>query len=98
MDPIEEVQPLKLDNLGPIIINTDGSTSRIPNFHTFTEDEKAHAFKLIARRNEARRALLIEQRKLETEKEREEITENQVEILAIEDGNENMAKDDNPGS
>ena len=45
----------KLDELGPIIINSDGSMSRIPNWATMDDNEKATAQRLIAKRNERRK-------------------------------------------
>jgi hypothetical protein len=58
----EESQPkqnvsetMKFDHLGPIIINSDGSTSRISNWDTMTETEQQKTLKLIARRNQIRR-------------------------------------------
>ncbi len=94
MNSIDEIQPLKLDNLGPIIINTDGSTSRIPNFHTFTEDEKAHAFKLISKRNEARRLVLIEQRRVNGSEIAESVTADNETIETRNDTGELLALED----
>ena len=51
---------VKLDALGPIIINSDGTLSRIPNWSEMTENEKASATRLISRRNLSRKKLLSE--------------------------------------
>ena len=50
----------KLKDLGPIIINSDGSMSRIPNWSTMDDNEKATAQRLIAKRNERRKKELAE--------------------------------------
>lgn len=50
----------KLDALGPIILNTDGSMGRIPNWSEFTETEKAQAIRLITARNKRRKEALLE--------------------------------------
>jgi hypothetical protein len=51
-----------LDMLGPIVLNTDGSMSRISNWKEMTDGEKASAQRLIAKRNKSRKqALLTEQ-------------------------------------
>jgi predicted Fe-S protein YdhL (DUF1289 family) len=45
---------VKLDHLGPIILNTDGSTSRISNWSDMTEQEQQNTLRLIAKRNKKR--------------------------------------------
>ncbi len=45
---------VKLDHLGPIIINTDGTVARIANWHALTEAEQAVALRRIAKRNKER--------------------------------------------
>lgn len=52
--PLEETVAVKLDNLGPIIINTDGSMSRIPNWLEMPEDEKIKTVRLVSKRNKSR--------------------------------------------
>jgi hypothetical protein len=49
---------LALDALGPIIINADGTTSRIANWTELSPGEQAVALKRVARRNAERRAAL----------------------------------------
>lgn len=51
-------QPLKLDALGPIVLNSDGTTSRISNWSTMTEAEQRNTMRLIAKRNKKRQAEL----------------------------------------
>lgn len=43
--------PVKLDGLGPIIINSDGSTSRIANWAEMTPEEQERTQRIIAKRN-----------------------------------------------
>jgi predicted Fe-S protein YdhL (DUF1289 family) len=51
-------QAMKLDILGPIIINTDGTTRRIDNWDKLTEKEKEVTWRRIRKRNAERRELL----------------------------------------
>ena len=51
-------QPLKLDALGPIVLNSDGTTSRISNWSAMTEAEQRNTIRLIAKRNKKRQAEL----------------------------------------
>uniref|UniRef100_A0A0S1MIR1 Uncharacterized protein n=2 Tax=Phakopsora pachyrhizi TaxID=170000 RepID=A0A0S1MIR1_PHAPC len=57
----EEPQALKmnggsvtLDHLGPMVINTDGTISRISNWANLSEIERTRTLRLVAQRNEAR--------------------------------------------
>jgi hypothetical protein len=43
-------QAMKLDHLGPIIINTDGTTRRIDNWDTLSEREKETTWRRIKKR------------------------------------------------
>lgn len=52
---------VKFDSLGPIIINSDGTLSRIPTWDTLTDAEKVKTVRLIAKRNKLRREALTEQ-------------------------------------
>ena len=47
-------QPIKMDQLGPVVVNSDGSLSRITNWPTMSEQERQTALKLIAKRNKKR--------------------------------------------
>ena len=53
--------PVQLDALGPIVLNEDGTMSRISNWHDMTEQEHEMTLKLIAKRNATRRAKLLDQ-------------------------------------
>ena len=47
-----------LDMLGPVVLNTDGSMSRITNWHKLTDSEKENTKRLVIVRNAKRRAVL----------------------------------------
>ena len=51
-------EPIVLDNVGPVIINTDGSLSRISNWHEMCAVEQERALTMIAARNKRRRHAL----------------------------------------
>ena len=53
-----------MDELGPIIVNPDGTTRRISNWDTLTTQEKKSSWRLISKRNKERLAKL----KLEQDK------------------------------
>eukprot|EP00747_Dinoflagellata_sp_TGD_P104150 gnl/TRDRNA2_/TRDRNA2_169173_c0_seq1.p1 gnl/TRDRNA2_/TRDRNA2_169173_c0~~gnl/TRDRNA2_/TRDRNA2_169173_c0_seq1.p1 ORF type:complete len:185 (+),score=24.87 gnl/TRDRNA2_/TRDRNA2_169173_c0_seq1:2-556(+) len=53
-----EGQPVKLDKLGPIVLNSDGTMSRITNWPNMAENEQQNTLRLIAKRNAARRRAL----------------------------------------
>jgi hypothetical protein len=50
----------KLDSLGPIVLNVDGTMSRIQNWSAMTDAEKESAFRLIAARNKKRKEALLQ--------------------------------------
>ena len=54
-------ETLKLDFLGPIIINTDGTTKRIANWDALTEKEKEVSWRRIGKRNEERKKILSQE-------------------------------------
>ena len=58
---------MKLEEWGPIIINTDGTTRRIANWGSMTQRERESAWRLIGARNERRRADLIEKAALKAQ-------------------------------
>lgn len=45
---------VKLDVLGPLVVNRDGSTGRVANWAEMTEDERATTLKLLSKRNRQR--------------------------------------------
>ena len=49
---------MKMDHLGPIIVNRDGTMSRIEKWAELTEGERTNALRIIAARNKRRMAAL----------------------------------------
>ena len=54
-------ETIKFDEVGPIILNTDGSTRTIDNWNEMTEREQEVTWRRISKRNEQRRKMLMEQ-------------------------------------
>lgn len=50
--------PVKIDGLGPIVVNKDGTYSRITNWHGMSEAEQQKTLKIVGKRNKARVARL----------------------------------------
>lgn len=44
----------KLDHLGPMVVNTDGTLARITNWDTMTETEQRNTVRIISKRNKQR--------------------------------------------
>lgn len=65
-DPTKDIPTIKLgetikfEEMGPVIINLDGSTRRIDNWDEMTEKEREVAWRRISKRNEERRKMLLE--------------------------------------
>jgi len=53
-------KPVALDHLGPIVVNKDGTLSRITNWEQMTDQEKSGTMKMLAKRNAQRRKYLEE--------------------------------------
>ncbi|RDW71769.1 hypothetical protein BP5796_07803 [Coleophoma crateriformis] len=51
---------IKLDHLGPMVINTDGTMGRISNWQAMTEAEQTNTLRVLGRRNEERMKVLRE--------------------------------------
>ncbi|KAK4495374.1 hypothetical protein PRZ48_013705 [Zasmidium cellare] len=49
---------VKMDALGPLVVNQDGSLSRIENWGQMTELEKTNTLRVLGKRNAARREAL----------------------------------------
>jgi len=62
-EPLEDNTTVKLDSLGPIILNVDGSMSRIPNWSSMPKHEQDTAQRLISIRNKKRKEALLELKK-----------------------------------
>ncbi|KAG8776425.1 hypothetical protein FRB91_001193 [Serendipita sp. 411] len=45
---------MKMDNLGPMIVNSDGTLSRISNWQEMSEIERARTVKVLLKRNKIR--------------------------------------------
>jgi hypothetical protein len=57
-------ETISFAELGPIILNTDGTTRRIDNWNTMTEQEQETTWRVIKKRNAQRREqLLLQQQK-----------------------------------
>ena|SRR3990167_755046 len=50
-----------LDNLGPMVINTDGSLGRITNWHQMEQEERDKVLRVLCARNRKRMKELQEQ-------------------------------------
>ena len=62
-------ETISFEEMGPVIINADGTTRRIDNWDQMTEGERQVAWRRISKRNEERRRklLLLEQQKQQNE-------------------------------
>ncbi|KAI9223944.1 hypothetical protein BC828DRAFT_402710 [Blastocladiella britannica] len=56
---------VQLDHLGPMVINTDGTVSRIANWAEMSEFERKATMRVIAKRNRERREVLQQQQELQ---------------------------------
>jgi hypothetical protein len=54
-------ESIRFEEMGPVIINIDGTTRRIDNWDQMTKAEQEVAWRRIAKRNEERRKALLEQ-------------------------------------
>mmetsp|Transcript_11906 Transcript_11906/g.16926 ORF Transcript_11906/g.16926 Transcript_11906/m.16926 type:complete len:149 (-) Transcript_11906:106-552(-) len=54
-------ETIRFEELGPVILNTDGSMRRIDNWDNLTEREREVTWRRISKRNEERRKILLEQ-------------------------------------
>mmetsp|Transcript_67507 Transcript_67507/g.149578 ORF Transcript_67507/g.149578 Transcript_67507/m.149578 type:complete len:162 (+) Transcript_67507:61-546(+) len=54
-------ETVKMDKLGPFVVNTDGTIGRISNWHEMTTVEQETTLKLVVRRNRKRMAALREE-------------------------------------
>jgi len=54
-------ESIKFEEMGPVIINADGSTRQIANWDKMTQAEQQVAWRRISKRNEERRKVLLEQ-------------------------------------
>eukprot|EP00543_Licmophora_paradoxa_P013006 CAMPEP_0202473216 /NCGR_PEP_ID=MMETSP1360-20130828/90313_1 /ASSEMBLY_ACC=CAM_ASM_000848 /TAXON_ID=515479 /ORGANISM="Licmophora paradoxa, Strain CCMP2313" /LENGTH=128 /DNA_ID=CAMNT_0049100029 /DNA_START=54 /DNA_END=440 /DNA_ORIENTATION=- len=54
-------ESIKFEEMGPVIINSDGTTRRINNWNEMTKKEQEVTWRRISKRNEERRKMLLEQ-------------------------------------
>ncbi len=52
-------ESIRFEEMGPIIINADGTTRRIDNWDQMTKKEQEVAWRRISKRNEERRSVLL---------------------------------------
>jgi hypothetical protein len=60
-------ESIRFEEMGPVIINADGTTRRIDNWDQMTKGEQEVAWRRIAKRNEERREALLEQQRRQQE-------------------------------
>ena len=63
-------ETISFAELGPIILNTDGTTRRIDNWKTLTKQEQETTWRRIQKRNTERREQLLLQQELQKEAEK----------------------------
>ncbi len=56
---------LQLDHLGPMVVNADGTLSRISNWDKMAEIEQRNTWRIIGKRNKERLAVLREKEGLD---------------------------------
>ncbi|KAI3624933.1 hypothetical protein CBS14141_002354 [Malassezia furfur] len=52
--PVALGEQVKLDKLGPVVVNSDGTLARLPNWDKMTPDEQERTVRILAKRNQAR--------------------------------------------
>lgn len=62
-------ETISFEQLGPIILNTDGTTRRIDNWNEMSKQEQETTWRRIQKRNAERRKVLLEQQEAEKLKE-----------------------------
>uniref|UniRef100_A0A7S0CRF7 Uncharacterized protein n=1 Tax=Amorphochlora amoebiformis TaxID=1561963 RepID=A0A7S0CRF7_9EUKA len=63
-------QGMKMDKLGPIVINSDGTLSRIANWHKMTKKEQETTYRVLVKRNNHRRAALLKRQQEEKDQQK----------------------------
>lgn len=63
IDGSQSSNTVKLDHLGPIIVNTDGTLSRVSNWQSMTEAERERTLRVLGKRN------MLRQEKMKEEEE-----------------------------
>jgi hypothetical protein len=62
-------ETISFEQLGPIILNTDGTTRRIDNWNEMSKQEQETTWRRIQKRNAERRKVLLEQQEAEMQKQ-----------------------------
>jgi hypothetical protein len=57
----------KLDHLGPMVLNQDGTISRIGNWEEISDVERANAIRLVCKRNKQRAQIIRDKKAAEKE-------------------------------
>jgi len=65
-------QTIKLDSLGPIVVNADGSMRRISNWDTMAQIERDNVMRILPKRNQERLARLKEKQDQELQQKPEQ--------------------------
>lgn len=65
-------ETISFEEMGPVIINSDGTTRRIANWDEMTEKEREVTWRRISKRNEERRKILLEQQNQQLDEENRE--------------------------
>jgi hypothetical protein len=66
-------ETISFEEMGPVIINTDGTTRAIANWDDLSKREKEVTWKRISKRNEERRKILLEKQEADAASENEEL-------------------------
>jgi hypothetical protein len=64
-------ESIRFEEMGPVIINADGTTRRIDNWDQMTKNEQEVAWRRIAKRNEERRKALLEEQQKQQQNEQQ---------------------------
>ncbi|KAG5651532.1 hypothetical protein H0H81_008294 [Sphagnurus paluster] len=64
---VQTENSVKLDTLGPMVVNSDGTLSRIANWAEMTEPERARTLRVLSARNKIRIAEQEEKQNTSTE-------------------------------
>jgi hypothetical protein len=51
---IQQSQTIQMDQLGPVVVNSDGTLGRITNWHQMNLEEQANVTRVLSRRNQQR--------------------------------------------
>ena len=79
-----EGMSVQVTELGAIIINSDGTMSKVENWKELTPAEQAKTLRVIAKRNAKRKAILQQQQENSTDTSESIAQNKQGEIFAIE--------------